>query len=383
MNEATRGRKKENTSGVSEIIGAILLISLVVLAAAIVGMFLLSQQTPTAVPNVNFMVGTDNRIPPTLYLYHNGGDGLRNGEFSVVVDGDVKPYTITGGDDFWSLGDNLIVPLSTAPRNVQIIYNATGGGGVLLRSASVTSSTASTDILPDFIRPTPSAICLNGSDPQQIVSLVLNNVSLIGDAINQSPQTVGPVIASSVGTNSISFFKDDKVNLDYTGTRYLKIIITKPGSSILATDFHATNPVILYPGDIVTITLRPNTGVFKTFGLGDQLWEISATGVDVNITQGGVPDARTNGDVIHAWITGYTDLGSTLTITSDNPYTSNTVLVVNGTQRINGASSENVVISNIQPVGIGLFLLEGDNNAHIVYFVGNAQSVTRNGVPVV
>ncbi len=374
--------KRDTSSAVSEIIGAILLISLVVSAVMIVGVFIFSQQTPEEIPNINFMTGTDGQ--GNLSLFHNGGDSLTIGEFSVNVDQTPRPYTLAEGGSDWSLGKTLVVTgVPSGSHTVQIIYNNTeSGGAVLLRTASANismSTSGSSPDIPPIPVPTPTT-CINASDPQEVLTLVLQNVSVIGDAMNQSPSTIGPVIANVIGANSISFYKDDRVSLTYTGANYFKFNVTKTGSSISATDFGGT-PVTLYPGDIVTVYFRSNTGIFKTFGLGDELWELSATGVDVNITHNGIPDRRTNGDVIHAWITGYQDLGSTMTIVTNNPYTSGTALVINGTQWINGNNGDNVLITNIRPVGVGLFLLEGDNNAHIVYFVGNAQSVTRNGHP--
>ena len=56
-------------SGVSEVVGAILLISVVVIAVSVIAVVLFSQQTPQKIPNVNIMVGTDNKVPP-LSLIH-------------------------------------------------------------------------------------------------------------------------------------------------------------------------------------------------------------------------------------------------------------------------------------------------------------------------
>lgn len=382
----TMNRAYDNHAGVSEVVGVILLISVTVAAMAIVATIMFSQTTPEKIPNVNFMVGTDNKAAPTLYLTHNGGDALAVGSFSVYVDGVSKAYSVAGGGSDWSLGKNLLVPLDPGqtPQKIVLVSRQTGAENAVIGSISADVSVPSVNIAPENIHQLVAkpAICINGSDPQQVLSLVLSNVSVIGDAINQSPSSVGPVIANAVGSNAIDFYKDNNVMLDYNTDNYFRFNVTKTGSSISATDF-SSNPTILYPGDIVTIYFRSDTGTFKTFGLGDQLWELSAKGVDVNITHNGIPDRRDNGDIIHSWITGYQDLGSTVKIVSLNPYTSGTTLVVNGVQLINGQNSEEITITNIRPVGIGLFVLESDNNAHIVYFVGNAQSVTRNGVYVV
>ncbi len=118
-------------SGVSEVIGAILLISIVIAAVAIVGVFLFSLNTPQEIPSINFMTGSDNSN--RLYLFHNGGDSLTKGCFSVIVDGVMRnDYTISDGSNVWSLGTNLILSgvSSSVPHNVAIIYNNTESGGV-------------------------------------------------------------------------------------------------------------------------------------------------------------------------------------------------------------------------------------------------------------
>ena len=369
----------DGTAGVSEVIGAILLVGLVVAAVAVVAVTLFSQTTPEKVPNLNFMVGTDNRVPPTLYLTHNGGDTLASGSFSVYVDGNLKSYSVAGGGNQWSLGKNLLVPLSSgeAPQRIYLVYNQMGTGSSVIGSASANVSVPSGKVAPDIIVRTTSVpvICINGSDPQAVLGAVLSNVSVIGDAMNQSPSTVGPVIANVVGANSLTFYKDQNVELEKTSTNFLRFTVTKSGSAITATAF-ASTPTVLYEGDIVTINLTSNTANFKTFGLGDQLWELKATGVDVNITHNGIPNRKDGGDIIHAWISGYRDVNSTLRISSTGSGT--TSLVVNGTQYIDGVSDLPVTITDAKPVGLGLFILQevSTGNDKGIYYVGSAKRVT-------
>lgn len=376
-------------SAVSEAIGTILLVALVVAVVALVATFLFSLPTPEEIPNVNFMVGTDTRNPPTLYLIHNGGDILKSGTFSVYVDGVSKAYSVAEGGDLWSLGRTLKVPLSAGeiPKKVIIVSGPPGGTSSVIGSSSAGSQVSLGDVAPDnlFKASINPLVCVNKSDPQAVLSVVLENVSVIGAAMNQSPATVGPVIANVVGANSINFYKQRNVELtdNNSNTYYFRFNVTKAGSSISVTGY-TPNPKPLLVGDIVTIYLRSNTANFKAFGLGDQIWEISASGVNVELKHGATPDAQspqTNTQVTHAWIKGYEDLGSTLRIQTSG--SGGTSLVVNGTQIINGDDSSTVIITNIRPVGVGLFVLEADNNAKIVYFVGNAASVTRNGAPVV
>jgi hypothetical protein len=380
---------QESSGGVSEIIGAILMISLVVMAVALVAMMLNSQTTPQELPNVNFMTGT-NADGSELYLYHNGGDTLKKGTFAVVTDVDPAPrtdYVISDGSNEWSIGRNLVLTMTTPPKSVALVYTAgSEQGGVVLKSGASNIAVLTQTIRPDATPvPVGAVTCLDTSNPQIVVEYILSNTSLIADALNQSPSTVGPVLATAIGTNCIKFFKHGNVELDKDNstTYYFTFNVTKPGSSI-AIPGYTPNPKPLLVGDRITIYLRNNAANFKVFGLGNQLWEISADGVDVSLYHFTVEDVQspqTNTEVSHAWITGYQDLGSTLHIYTTG--SGQTSLVVNGTVRIDGSDSSYIEITNIRPVGVGLYVLEADNNAKIVYFVGNAQSVTRGGVPVV
>lgn len=367
-----------STDGVSEVIGAVLLISLVVAAVALVAVYVFSQPVPEKTPNVNFMVGTDNKVPPTLYLTHNGGDTLTVGSFAVYVDGNLKPYSVAGGGNQWSLGKNLVVPLSSGqkPQRIMLVYTQTGSGSSVIGSASADVSASSEPIIPDIlVKPTPTPyVPSNCSDPQAVLNLVLANVSVIGDAINQSPSTVGPVIANAVGANSITFYRESRSTINQN--TYLMLTVTGSGSTIA---YSNTTPLNLGVGDILVITQAGggNPGRWKIFGIGNQMWEFTAEKVNVawKRQSTGTWTNTSSTTLYHVWITGYNDLGSTLTLSSTggSVYTG---LIVNGSIKIDGISSNTVVAQNVRPVGIGIFVLTYDPNSNSVYFMGNAQSVT-------
>jgi hypothetical protein len=133
-------------------------------------------------------------------------------------------------------------------------------------------------------------------------------------------------------------------------------------------------------GDIIFIGQpSSNSKSWKIFGLGDQIWEFNAGNVDVRWKHKstGLWDSGNSTDsteLFHAWITGYKDVGSTLKVTTSGE--AYTALVINTSKKIEGSSSASVVIQDIRPVGIGLFVLEYDHNTNSVYFLGHAQSVT-------
>jgi len=374
----------DSASGVSELIGAILMITVVIAAVAIIGIFLLSQQTPQEVPNINFMTGT-NAAGTTLYLYHNGGDSLEKGQFAVVIDNQAPrtDFSISDGSNEWAVGKNLVLGITSPPQTVSIIYNAGDTAPVLLRSASSSVATLQNNINPSgtpVISSGGGEGFINASDPQVVVNFILGNTSLIGDAINQSPSTVGPVIANVVGTNSITFFREKDTTIPQN--TYFTFNVTRPGSTLL-TEESSPSPIPLSVRDVVTVTQAANgNGQFKIFGIGDQLWEFSATKVTISIhrADGSWYNEPTSGqptNLLHSWVTGYQDMGSTLSLVSvPSGQAPATGLVINSSVKINLATNTPVTITNIRPVGIGLFVLEADpSDANAVYFVGQAGSV--------
>ena len=377
----------KNEPGVSEIIGAILMIALVVAAVAVVAVLLNSQTTPEKIPNVNFMTGTSapSAGKIDLYLYHNGGDALRRGEFAVVTDVDPEPvtdYSISDGSDEWSVGKNLILrdyDAANPPKSVAIVYTSGQSGSVVIKSGSSRIAELQKPIQADI---TPIPVGVSGGTslgPQVIINELIQNTTLLGDALNQSPGTLGPVIADVIVSNSTNYYREADNSIDRDTSIMLKI---KGSGSTFS--YGSTATKTLEAGDIIVVTqARNNPESWKIFGMGDQLWEFAAdgvwvdwkkasTGVWTNSSRGGTTT------LYHSWITGYEDIGSTLTITASgtNDYQA---LVYNGVKQFEGrsdTSNGDVTIENIRPQGLGLFVLEYDHNTNSVYFVGYAEHVT-------
>ncbi|WP_165394894.1 type IV pilin N-terminal domain-containing protein [Methanofollis fontis] len=123
--------------GVSEVIGAVLLISLVVLGVAIVAVTILSQPPPAEVPRVSVVAATstDNT---TFVLFHEGGDTLSEGEYRIYVDNGsgledrTDEFTLSG-DGIWSIGENLTYTGDVAQieRVVVSVVDSSGGEMVI------------------------------------------------------------------------------------------------------------------------------------------------------------------------------------------------------------------------------------------------------------
>jgi len=143
---------------VSEVIGAVLLIAIVMTALSIVGVALWSQPPPQKIPALDAIISEDsgNKL---VHLYHDGGDLLAAGDMKILVDGNdytagFKKAGVTGWSS-WATGESLDYTYSgtTAPALVQIIYTHDGASSVIASShfadfASSGSTSGYTNLTP-------------------------------------------------------------------------------------------------------------------------------------------------------------------------------------------------------------------------------------------
>jgi hypothetical protein len=359
----------KNSSAVSEIIGAVLMISLVVLAVSIIAMLLFSQTTPQKIPNINFMTGSDNNN--RLYLYHNGGDSLAQGSFSVKVDNDIhNDYTISDGSSDWSLGKNVIVPnIPSGQHSVAIIYNGTGTGTVVLRSATSNVVVAPASNNPD-VRPVATY--------PPVISM--------------------PQLMQNVSSRSVIFYREKNSGIAQSVNSYIKFNITLPNSTIGALTLVlgpacSSNPFNLNVGDQVTITQTNGvTQGFRIAGIGNQMWELTADNVNLKIDDkyGTNRCSYPTTIINHTLITGYSDFKTNLSIKSLSGVNSYTALTIynymsnttpqSTSQIVNSATnSEAIDIYNISPNSVGYFVFQLDNSTKGVYFAGNSTLIKRGG----
>jgi len=125
--------------GASESIGAVMLISVVVLAVAIIGVFLTSQGTPQNIPAVNAIISENGK---TVQLYHDGGDSLQKREMVILVDGinKISNFVDASGSDAWqswSFGESLVYTApSETPKTVTVVYQNPGSGANAVLSSA-------------------------------------------------------------------------------------------------------------------------------------------------------------------------------------------------------------------------------------------------------
>ncbi len=124
-------KSRNGESGVSETIGSVLLIGLVVTAVAIVGVAMFSQPPPQKIPALNAIISTFGN---TIKITHNGGDTLQRGEMMILVDGqDQTDDFLKAGDPSWqtfSSGDSLTLTYPN-PGSVRLVFTGAGATSVL------------------------------------------------------------------------------------------------------------------------------------------------------------------------------------------------------------------------------------------------------------
>ena len=377
------------TNGVSEVIGVVLLISLVVAAIAIIGIFLFSQQTPQQIPNLNFMTGSDGT--GNLLLFHNGGDSLTKGTFFVTVDQVPKSYTLSDGGNVWSLGKTLnVTAVSAGSHTVQIIYNVTGSsGGVLLRTSSVNVSTSplgsiSPDVVPT-ISPTPTGVdcsavnnptCAAQISPDTILTQFITNTTKKSIRFMQASQARGTISGAAGTTYHFNFTVSDNNSTLTTGAN------SAGGDACTAIG----TTYKLVKGDNVGIVLTADPDTFYIYGIDSQIWYM-AVGGRTRLTIQIYNQTRTTATLVgtnsicNAYINSYTNLDSTIQILSQ---TTNVIkyLKVNNTEYINGLNTSAITLNNVKPIPNGLFLITYDAANAPLYFIGWTDSMTGRTPPL-
>ena len=121
--------------GVTEVVGAIFLIAVAVLAMAIIVVILSSAPLPTTIPAFNGLITNSSN---TVYITHEGGDPLYPGQFQVLVDGkdETSNFTKSITGPFTS-GKVMTATLPAMPGRVVLVFNSSWGGGTVLVSADL------------------------------------------------------------------------------------------------------------------------------------------------------------------------------------------------------------------------------------------------------
>ncbi|AGB01856.1 PKD domain-containing protein [Methanoregula formicica] len=112
-------------SGVSEVFGAVILITIIAAAVGLVAVSVFSQPPPEKIPAVNFLFASKGNI---ITIHHNGGDPLPEGNYQILVNsypvpsGSITKFPSPAGN--WVIGDTLTIQMNDlSPSSyVQVVY---------------------------------------------------------------------------------------------------------------------------------------------------------------------------------------------------------------------------------------------------------------------
>lgn len=148
-------RESLSESGVSEVVGTVLLIALVVLGVAIVAAALFSQSSVTEIPHASIVAGEN--ASGNFVLVHEGGDALREGEYRIYVDDgtgleDETVNFTAPVDGVWSIGENITY--NKNPDQVkEVVVTAVTGRGETILAEPAFSIKPTTTFSPDPVDP--------------------------------------------------------------------------------------------------------------------------------------------------------------------------------------------------------------------------------------
>jgi PKD repeat protein len=148
--------KTSHEKAVAEIIGSLVLISIIVLAFAILAMVLLSQPAPQKIPAVAISITNQSKI---IRISHESGDSISMNEVKVLVDDVPVTFSCNDCGDSWSIGETLIIDYSdhlNFPNKVDIVFLGSGTAQQLL--SSVYFGTMTPTQTPVTIPTTPTPV---------------------------------------------------------------------------------------------------------------------------------------------------------------------------------------------------------------------------------
>ncbi len=358
--------RQRQYEAVSEVIGSILLISLVVLAVAIVGAGFLSQPPPVQTQDLNVLAGYDENNE-TLYLQHDGGDLMLPGEYFIRIDGGPPIYR---GE--WGIGGSLTFPeVFEEPQRIQII-STRGGQQNLIREISIGQVTGG----GAPIRPGPAPIPGHGGQcTQEKLENYLNitYISKFSEELN----------------NDAIYLTRYRLGNSASLSGWINMTINSTGSYIVTPAQGNNPPVItnLNINDKLAIQYVDAKQVSANiFSVGGKGWAFAGDNTNIYINPGQTgQQSFTNTNLIDSWILSFKEYDSTLTFqvggTPQNIFTR--LFIKNQTNpEVEGADTNRWKFYNIEPAEPSLLILNfaKKQNDGYLQFVGNVSKIERNDI---
>ena len=129
-------------SAVSEILGAVLMVSIVITGMALIGVILFSSPPPDSIPKIAFSVyacGEEDWTDKTVMISHQGGDPIRWSDIEFIINPEegVTPVSRdnliyeTDSTELFKTGDILKIITPKTPHHL-IIYKTSGSNQTIL-----------------------------------------------------------------------------------------------------------------------------------------------------------------------------------------------------------------------------------------------------------
>jgi len=349
----------KNSEGVSSVIGAVLMISLVVVAVAIISAMLLSQPTADEIPKLSVIAGV-NTDANKFTIFHEGGDALTLGTFSLMLDSGsgyedkTGDFTLVGGGDLWSIGEYMTYDYSggSVPVGLKIIYHGKSGD-MLLTSAPITYS---------------------------------GNVTAVGGDTDVGLSEVVPVedipewYATNTSQTSVMYYLRDG-DADFTGGDYFEFTVTGEGSTYTVDD---DTPRDILSGQTMKIVLDSGNNKIFAYGIGSMFYALRFNNIDlyiddVIITYSSGWNTYNADNLIYCHITEYDPDSVTSTLEAEvNVWNIYEALRINGTLIHEGDDGNYPygeiyrTFSGMKPCDTGAFLISSPGSWEGFDFLGDA-----------
>jgi len=212
--------RERNEHAVSELIGAILLVGLVITAVAIVAVLLLSNPPPEEVPQLNILASR-NETSKQFFLYHTGGDELKEDQTLIRIndyqetvnhtaiylkseDGTIEGSAWSLTKTPWTLGKTLIIPSAETPQSVSIVYRGASSENLILSTSFVPGGGA-------------TASMTTGTTGTVTATITTTATTTVPTTTVTTPSTTSPTPTPTPTCGTISGYKWNDLNGD--GTR--------------------------------------------------------------------------------------------------------------------------------------------------------------------
>jgi len=254
-----------NDTGLSDALGAVVLISVVALGVTLFGVAILSGPLPDRIPALNAEV---TNTSDTVFIRHTGGDTLVNGEYRILADGSDRTSDFLSGGAVparWSVGNTLeyhIPEGQDIPTSIQVVAITGNGERTILQvqvrpptlmptytfppTATVTTATTTTVPPPvaDF-----SANPLSGTSPLSVQFTDTSTNSPVswswnfGDGDTSTLQNP-PHTYTTAGTYTVTLTAANAGGSNtVTKTNYITVNPPAPVASFTGTPLSGTTPL--------------------------------------------------------------------------------------------------------------------------------------------